>query len=178
MLAIRPKILEPVFTLYSRPVHPEFFGVVAERSLVRNRYEVSVAITNVGHVLVWTDGRRTLTEIVSSVHHELPCAPLFRDPVHGVHEQSATIDTSLVYRTSFRFESVEPETLFLLDKEFSREEGREGLVHRFGQNGRIALGAVSYVRLESRAGRLFVQAVHTFPDDLAFVRTESLIALR
>lgn len=177
MLAIRPRIVEPVFTLYSRPLHPEFFEVVAQRSLCRTRYEVTVAITHVGHVLSWTDGCRTLTEVTTSLHHELPRLPLLREAIHGPHEETLRFGETLSYRTSYRLETLEPETFYLFDKEFCRDELSEGLVHRFGQNGRVALGAVSYIRMESREKRLFVQAVHTFPDDLAFLRTESTFAL-
>ena len=38
----------------------------------------------------------------------------------------------------------------------------------------MALGAVSWVNVETRARSLLVQAFHTFPDDLAIVKTQSL----
>lgn len=177
MLAIRPKVIEPVFSLYARPLHPEFFDPVARRTLCRNFYEATVAITNVGHVLIWTDGQRTLTEVMAPVHHELPRQTVFRDPILGERQEAVSLENGLSYRSNFRLEPVEPETLFLLDRECSRDIERDGLVHRFGGNGRVALGAVSYVRLESRLKRLYVRSVHTFPDDSALVRTETVIEL-
>ncbi len=41
----------------------------------------------------------------------------------------------------------------------------------------MALGALSYVHVESRNRRLMVQAFHTFPDDCAIVKSESVFQL-
>ncbi len=59
-------------------------------------------------------------------------------------------------------------------QELAAEGGRQGLLHRFEAGGRMALGAVSLVTLETRADRLLVQCFHTFPDDLSIVKTQSL----
>ena len=58
------------------------------------------------------------------------------------------------------------------------EEGVwHGMLHRFDASGRMALGALSYINIESRARRLLVQAFHTFPDDCAIVKTNSVFQL-
>ena len=38
----------------------------------------------------------------------------------------------------------------------------------------MALGALSYINLETRNRSLLVQAFHTFPDDYAIVKSQSL----
>jgi len=38
----------------------------------------------------------------------------------------------------------------------------------------MALGALSWLNVESRTKSLLVQAFHTFPDDLAIVKSQSL----
>jgi hypothetical protein len=38
----------------------------------------------------------------------------------------------------------------------------------------LALGAVSWINLETRSKCLIVQAYHTFPDELAIVKSQTL----
>ena len=38
----------------------------------------------------------------------------------------------------------------------------------------MALGALSYIHLEARNRSLMVQAFHTFPDDYAIVKSQSI----
>ncbi len=37
----------------------------------------------------------------------------------------------------------------------------------------MALGALSYISVETRQSSMLVQAIHTFPDDYAIVKVES-----
>ena len=57
------------------------------------------------------------------------------------------------------------------------EGTRDGLLHCFESSGRFGLGALSYINLESRDRSLKVQAFHTFPDDYAIVKSQSVFSL-
>ena len=53
----------------------------------------------------------------------------------------------------------------------SAQDGqRSGILHQFGSNGRVTLGALSYVNFQARNRKLLVQAFHTFPEDCAIVK--------
>jgi hypothetical protein len=54
---------------------------------------------------------------------------------------------------------------------------RRGMLHRFESSGRMILGAVSYINFEARDRSLLIQAFHTFPDDYAVLKSESLFQL-
>jgi hypothetical protein len=47
------------------------------------------------------------------------------------------------------------------------------MLHRFDSSGRMALGALSYLNVETRNRSLRIQAFHTFPDDYAIVKSQS-----
>ncbi len=51
------------------------------------------------------------------------------------------------------------------------------MFHKFDSSGRMALGALSYINVETRSRSLLVQAFHTFPDDCAIVKSQSLIRI-
>ena len=59
-------------------------------------------------------------------------------------------------------------------QELCTEGIKHGLFHRFESGGRLALGAISWLNIETRTKSLIVQAFHTFPDDLAIVKSQSL----
>jgi hypothetical protein len=78
------------------------------------------------------------------------------------------------YQVSFSLEPVVPEVFWTFQQELAHDGDREGLLHRFDSSGRIALGALSYINVETRNRSLLVQAFHTFPDDYAIVKSQSL----
>ena len=81
------------------------------------------------------------------------------------------------YRVDYALEPVEPSVFWTFQQELAYEEDRQGMLHRFGASGRIALGALSYINVESRNRSLRVQVFHTFPDDYAIVKSESLFEI-
>ena len=64
-----------------------------------------------------------------------------------------------------------------LQEELALDAARRGLLHRFDASGRMALGALSYINVDVRDRQLLVQAFHTFPDDYAIVKSQSLFEI-
>lgn len=75
---------------------------------------------------------------------------------------------------SFQLETVAPQVFWTFQEELSLDSVKNGLLHRFDSSGRMALGAMSYINVETRNRSLSVQAFHTFPDDYAIVKSQSL----
>lgn len=80
----------------------------------------------------------------------------------------------MTYETCFQLETVPSELFWSFQEEILIAGERRGLLHRFESAGRLANGAVSWIDLETRPRGLLVQAYHTFPDDLAIVKSQSL----
>jgi hypothetical protein len=72
---------------------------------------------------------------------------------------------------------MDPEVFWTFQEELTRDSERQGMLQRFDSSGRMALGAISYIHVESRARSLSVQAFHTFPDDYAVVKSQSLFQI-
>ena len=51
------------------------------------------------------------------------------------------------------------------------------MLHKFDASGRMALGALSYINVETRRRKLLIQAFHTFPDDYAIVKSQSVFQI-
>jgi hypothetical protein len=78
---------------------------------------------------------------------------------------------------NFQLEPTQPEIFWAFQEQLADEGRRHGLLHRFDFSGRMALGALSYINLEARDRSLLIQAFHTFPDDYAIVKSQSLFEL-
>lgn len=178
MLTVRPKVAELVFQLYGRALHPELFETYQTRVVSRGKYEVRINITSAGHVITWRHDGLILTEVAASAHHPLPQRRrLMSYRLRGERTDQVECRGGARYQVSFQLETVPPEIFWTFQQELVNNSEREGMLHMFESSGRVAMGALSYINLETRNHSLKVQAFHTFPDDCAVVKSQSLFEL-
>ena len=174
MLSVRPKVAELVFQLYSRPLHPELFEVHNSCKVAPGNFDARIDITTAGHLVTWYYEGLTLTEVCTSAHHPLPQKRrLMSYRLLGERSDQVQCRDGAVYRMNFQLEKVEADVFWTFQEELCADSRREGLLYRFDSSGRMALGALSYIHVETRSRSLFVQAFHTFPDDYAIVKSQS-----
>ena len=178
VLSVRPKVAELAFQLFGRALHPELFEVHKTQSLTRGDYQAKIDITSAGHVVTWRYRGLTLTEVACSAQHPLPeKRRLLSYRLKGERSDRVECRGGIVYQTSFQLEPVAPELFWTFQEELTRDGEKQGLIHSFDASGRMALGAISYIHAETRNRSLLVQAFHTFPDDYAIVKIQSLFEL-
>ena len=136
-------------------------------------------------MITWTAGSAkgaetsgvTISEVATSAHQPLPkrrC--LLTKPLKGSRTERAKCHGGIEYKTHFQLEPVDPDLFWMVHKQLGKQQ-TEGLLHTFDTSGRMAMGALSYINIETRQKSMLVQAIHTFPDDYAIVKVESLFAL-
>jgi hypothetical protein len=178
VLSVRPKVAELSFQLFGRALHPELFEVHKTRTVERGEFSARIDITTAGHVITWRYRGMTLTEVATSAQHPLPeRRRLLSYRLKGQRSDRVECRGGIVYQTSFQLEPVAPELFWTFQEELSQGGERQGLIHTFDSSGRIALGAVSYIYAETRTRSLLIQAFHTFPDDCAIVKCQSVFEL-
>src|SRR5438105_614214 len=107
--SLRPSVAELVFQLYERPLHPEFFDILAVRKIERADYEVAIHITRSGHLITWKNADRLLTEM-ADVDKSFPDerrALSYR--MRGEHAASVACGHGITYQMSFQVETLAPE---------------------------------------------------------------------
>jgi hypothetical protein len=175
VISLRPKVGELVFQLYGRPLHPELFDLCASRSIDRGGYSATVSITTAGHVVTWRKDGLTLTEVATSVSNPMPQKRrLLSHRIAGERSDRMECRGGASYETCFQLESVQQEVFWSFQQELVEAGTKRGILHRFESGGRVALGAVSWIDVETRPRSLIIQAFHTFPDDLAIVKSQSV----
>ena len=178
MIIVRPKVADLVFQLYGRPLHPELFQVQCSREVERGDYKAKIEITGTGHLVTWRCDGLTLTEVATGADNPLPQKRrLLSYKIKGQRSDRVECRGGVTYETSFQLEPLDPELFWNFQRELAEDAQREGLLHVFNSSGRLALGAMSYVNVQTRSRSLLIQAFHTFPDDYAVVKSQSLIKL-
>ncbi len=178
MLSVRPKVAELAFQLYGRALHPELFRVFTSRTIERGAYSARIEITSAGHVITWRYKGLTLTEVAASAQHPLPKRRrLMYYRLRGERNDRVECRGGVTYQTSFQLEPVAPDIFWMFQHELANDGEQQGLLHIFDSSGRMAMGALSYINVEARNRSLLVQAFHTFPDDYAIVKSQSVFEL-
>lgn len=178
MLSVRPKIAEVVFQLYGRSLHPELFVIQSEQKIARGDYNATIQITNTGHVVTFQDGGLILSEVTTSASQMLPeMRRLMSYRLQGERKDRIECRGGVVYETTFSLDRVDPSVFAAYHQEMELTGPKHGMMYKFESSGRFDLGAVSYIHVDSRDKSMCVQAVHTFPDDYAIVKTQSIFKL-
>ncbi|MEO2024242.1 MAG: DUF2617 family protein [Pirellulaceae bacterium] len=178
MLSVRPKVADLSFQLYGRSLHPELFNVYKSRHVTRGGYGATIEITSAGHVVCWRYDGITLTEVAASAQHPLPQRRrLLSYPLKGERSDRLECRGGVTYEASFQLETVDPEVFWTFHRELAQDTEHQGLLHIFDSSGRLAMGALSYINVETRNRSMLVQAFHTFPDDYAIVKSQSLFKM-
>ena len=171
--SLRPRVSDLVFQLYGRPLHPEFFEILAARKIQREDYELTVRITRTGHVITWENRDVVLTEVAAAADQPLPeKRRLLSYRLRGEHCGSLLCAHGINYQMSFQVE-VLPQEVFLHVHDEILADGKRGLLYNFQPNHRLSLAPLGFVTAEGKAGCLIVTTFHTFPDDHAVVKTQS-----
>ncbi|QDS93539.1 hypothetical protein FF011L_23090 [Roseimaritima multifibrata] len=177
MLTVRPKVAELAFQVFGRTMHPELYHLHKTRRIERTAYEAKIDITNCGHVITWRAAGLTICEVASSANQPLPTKrQLFRKQLKGTHSERIQCHGGVRYSTRFQLEPVGADMFWSFQQQLGNGP-TEGLLHRFDSSGRMALGALSYIHVDTRCRSMSVQAIHTFPDDYAIVKIESVFSL-
>ncbi|AWM42067.1 hypothetical protein GobsT_67860 [Gemmata obscuriglobus] len=172
---IRPPVAELLFRLYDRPLHPELFDAVAARAVARDGAQLTVRITRTGHALSWSRGRTHVEEVITTAAAELPGAGLWLTRRFDGSQSRRVELAGARYQVSAQVEVLAPEQFVHVHAELLADGARKGLVFHCRENNRVGLSPLGAVIAEALPRALSVHAFHTFPDEFAVVKTQSLI---
>lgn len=167
------------FHVYGRALHPDWFTVRAHRRITQVGWEADVRLVEGGHAIVWTSGRVRLCEALVWDEGQLPePGLLFHSHVQRERSASFSPDPRVEYQTSFETERCDPAVFTRLSEETLLDASPSGLLHAYPRRNRMLPAPLSRIAVEARRGGLSIQAVHTFPEEHAIVRTLSLFEIR
>jgi hypothetical protein len=181
MSTTRPCVSDLTLLHYAKPIHPEFFRIVASQTVERSNYSLAVHLTGTGHVAEFRtstlDGKqRYATEVTTSAHFEMPGSPVSSLRFKGHQHALIPISEFLQAETTFDCETLGRKAFMTMQSELVKANELDGLFYHFGPNGRIALGGLSYLTLKTWNKRVRIRAYHTFPESCRVLTTDTIIS--
>jgi hypothetical protein len=171
----RSRVVDTTFQVFNRAIHPDWLAVRKHQRITRGGWEADVRIVEGGHAVIFRSGATRVSETLTGPETALPdLGVLFHSTIR--HERSTCLRPggSLQYQTCFEVERVDPEVFAHLSAEMTLDAAPGRLFHRFTPASRMAPAPITHIRIDPRAQGLSVYAFHTFPDELAIIRTQSL----
>ncbi|MEO1994355.1 MAG: DUF2617 family protein [Planctomycetaceae bacterium] len=172
---VRPDVSDLVFHLYGRSIHPELLHSYAMAEVRQADFQAVARICDAGHVLTLVYRGRVVTEVATSKHLMLPERKRVLDfRLRGNRDHAYDFDHGVKYHASCQLERLNPDVFSNLHDELLGDCSRVKLAHCFPSDNRLAPGALSLLQTDVSADSLLVHAFHTFPENSAVVKTQSL----
>jgi hypothetical protein len=175
----RVRVADLSFQVFGRALHPDWFAVRAHRRYSKGAWEADVRIIEGGHAIIWSCGSVRLCEVLAGPEIQLPeVGRLYQSTVR--HERSAALRLGEMteYQTCFDVERIDQEVFTHLNDELTLDAAKGGLFYRYRPTNRLAPTPISHLLVEAKPRGVLVQAFHTFPDERAIVRSQTLIEVR
>lgn len=177
-IALRPSTANLIFQVFDRSVHPELFESLVCQNFERDGYHLKLRLTPAGHVLEWRRNGLMLVEVLADQTRPLPeQRQVFAHRVGGERLESHSPQDRISYQTCFQLERLAPKYFFHFHDELRESAASDGVLHLLQPNDRLGLSPLSYVDLQCRPGSLLVHVYHTFPEEFAVVKSQSIIEM-
>jgi len=174
----RPDVSELTFQVFGRSVHPELTTVFARREFRHAAYTAELLICEAGHMVGFRSHDSTVTEIATTGDHPLPRRlRSFRQRLNGNRHRSVRFAHGVLYEVSFHVERLDPEVYLNFHHELLIDSGRVELAHSFPASTRFSPKPLSLIRADAQQDSLLVHTYHTFPENSAVVKSQSLFEL-
>lgn len=174
----RGRVAQLKLEVIDAALHPDWFSVRAFRRMARPPWEADVRLVEGGHAVIFRSGSARVTEYLAGPNaFEPPIPPLFSSAIKRERTAALKPKGLIDYQLSFEAEWIDAELFRHLCDEFTLDATRGGLFYEYPRSGRLAAPALSYMHLEPLPRGLSIQSFHTFPDEHAVVRTQSLFEL-
>ena len=174
----RPDASEMMFHVFRRSLHPELFAIHAETRIVRDRFTAWIRICDTGHWISFAAKGETICELMASRGQMLPQRRRFlQKRLRGSRDEFIQFDNGIGYHVCYQLEQLDPEVFLNVHDELLGDFRRATLAHQFPCANRLAPCPVSLIRTDVWERSLLVHTYHTFPENCAIAKTQSLFEI-
>ena len=162
--------------LYQRTLHPELFKILGSEQVTRRAYEADIWLVEGGHVISFTAGKTTLTEVIMN-SSELPTERnlIQTIPCRGEKYHEASIGGNVQYMISTQEEQLSQTLYDATRHEISQYAAKRELMSADSPGMGDAAGFLSVLDIERRSHELLVQSFHLFDESQMVIKTQAII---
>lgn len=174
----RSRVSDMMYMVLDRSVHPELFTVVKRQCIEHSDFVARASICSTGHVIEFRTRRFPITEVTTTRQQPLPehkrsCSR----KLIGQRDQTIEFESGVRYHGCYQLEKLAPEIFMNVHEELSLDIPKASLGHAFSSPSRFAPPPLSVIQTDITSSALLVHTYHTFPEDCAVVKTQSLFEL-
>jgi len=167
-----------VLWLYQRTLHPELFQILSVEKVSRRAYDADVWLIEGGHVISFTAGKNTLTEVIATRSEPLQMpdrGQILSTPCRGEKYHEDTYGGNLRYMISTQEEQLS-QTLYEATKtEIACYAAKRELMTAEMPGTQETGATLSVLDIERCSHELRVQSFHLFDDNLMVIKTQAII---
>ena len=162
--------------LYQRTLHPELFRILASEQVSRRAYEADIWLVEGGHVISFSAGKNTLTEVIVTNHEPLTDRGLLQTiPCRGEKNHEMTSGGTIRYMISTQEEQL-TQTLYEATKhEIASYANKRELMTAETPATPETGASLSVLDIERRSHELLVQSFHLFDENQMVIKTQAIL---
>jgi hypothetical protein len=162
--------------LYQKALHPELFKILASEQVSRRAYEADIWLVEGGHVIMFTAGKNTLTEVIVTNNAPLTDRGLLQSiPCRGEKYHEMTAGGNIRYMISTQEEQL-TQTLYDATKhEIASYASKRELMTAETPATQEVGGSLSVLDIERRSHELLVQSFHLFDETQMVIKTQAIV---
>lgn len=162
--------------LYQRTLHPEFFKILASEPVTRRAYDAEIWLIEGGHVIAFTAGKNTLTEVIMTKNEPLTDRGLLQSiPCRGEKYHEETYGGTIRYMISTQEEQLTQTLYDATKQEIASYATKRELMTADTPATAESAGMLSVLDIERRSHELLVQSFHLFDETQMVIKTQSII---
>ena len=173
----RPDVADMVLRVFERSVHPELFDTIREHKVCIGGRQVVLKLGSDGHLFEYRSEQGIVTEVAASRSCPLPVHQRMIDR-RLIGYRTHQIDCPGVrYHCSYQLESVPLEVYLQLHREMEFDARSATLAVIIPGTSTCSPECISLLKCDVLREGLVVHAFHTFPDNAAVLRIQTLFEL-
>ncbi|HAD59796.1 MAG TPA: hypothetical protein DCG12_11175 [Planctomycetaceae bacterium] len=173
----RPDAADMLLRTFDRSIHPELFQSTAQCSLSFGGNRAQLRIGPTGHLLEFKCPEGSVTEVAATKHEELPeNRRVIERRLIGYRTHMVDLAT-VRYHCSYQLEHVPLDVYLQLHREFEMDARNATLSIQLPGSTPQSPESISFLKCDVLPEGLVVHAFHTFPDNAAVLRTQTLFEL-
>jgi hypothetical protein len=162
--------------LYQRTLHPELFNILASEQVSRRAYEADIWLVEGGHVISFSAGKNTLTEVIVTNHEPFSDRSLIQTiPCRGEKYHEMVSGGTIRYMISTQEEQLSQTLYDATRHEIQTYASKRELMSAETPATGDASAQLSVLDIERRSHELLVQSFHLFDENQMVIKTQAII---
>ena len=170
----RPDVADMMLRTFDRSIHPELFESSCQSSISFGGKCVRLRLGGTGHLLEFQSEDAVITEVAATKHEDLPeRGRLVERRLIGYRTHMLDLPT-VRYHCSYQLEHVPLDVYLQLHREFEVDATKATLSLSMPGSTPQSPNCISLLKCDILPEGLVVHAFHTFPDNAAVLRSQTL----